>query len=123
MKKGICIIYLLVLCLFLCACGKASVEKSRVEQIDEQMSGTWVSYDSDTVVSKWTFYDGKYVVDTYIGGNKIGNSTVGTYAIGSNDIHTVTSDQKENVEGNIPFTFEDGRLMLNGATGTLEKEQ
>ena len=102
MKKGICIIYLLVLCLFLCACGKASVEKSRVEQIDEQLSGTWVSYDSDTVVSKWTFYDGKYVVDTYIGGNKIGNSTVG---------------------GNIPFTFEDGRLMLNGATGTLEKEQ
>ena len=104
MKKGICIIYLLVLCLFLCACGKASIEKSRVEQIDEQLSGTWVSYDSDTVVSKWTFYDG-------------------TYAIGSNDIHTVTSDQKENVEGNIPFTFEDGSLMLNGATGTLEKEQ
>ena len=123
MKKGICIIYLLVLCLFLCACGKASVEKSRVEQIDEQLSGTWVSYDSDTVVSKWTFHDGKYVVDTYVGGKKIGNSTVGTYSIGSKDIHTITSDQKENVEGNIPFTFEDGSLMLNGATGTLEKEQ
>ena len=73
-------------------------------------------------MSKWTFHNGMYVVDTYVNGNKIENSTVGTYAIGSDAIHTVTSDQKVNVEGSIPFTFENGKLVLNGAVGTLKKE-
>ena len=128
MKKIIALILCAVMLLSLCACGKASVEKTSaeekplVEQIDEQLAGTWVSYNSDTVMSKWTFHDGKYVVDTYVDCNKIDNSTVGTYAIGSDAIHTLTADQKVNVEGSIPFTFEIGILVLNGAVGTLEKE-
>ena len=127
-KKILALILCAVMLLSLCACGKASVEKTSaeekplVEQIDEQLAGTWVSYNSDTVMSKWTFHDGKYVVDTYVDGNKIDNSTVGTYAIGSDAIHTLTADQKVNVEGIIPFTFENGILVLNGAVGTLEKE-
>lgn len=127
-KKILALILCAVMLLSLCACGKASVEKTSaeekplVEQIDEQLAGTWVSYNSDTVMSKWTFHDGKYVVDTYVDGNKIDNSTVGTYAIGSDAIHTLTADQKVNVEGSIPFTFENGILVLNGAVGTLEKE-
>ena len=127
-KKILALILCAVMLLSLCACGKASVEKTSaeekplVEQIDEQLAGTWVSYNSDTVMSKWTFHDGKYVVDTYVDGNKIDNSTVGTYAIGSDAIHTLTADQKVNVEGSIPFTFENGILVLKGAVGTLEKE-
>ena len=127
-KKILALILCAVMLLSLCACGKASVEKTSaeekplVEQIDEQLAGTWVSYNSDTVMSKWTFHDGKYVVDTYVDGNKIDNSTVGTYTIGSDAIHTLTADQKVNVEGSIPFTFENGILVLNGAVGTLEKE-
>ena len=127
-KKILALILCAVMLLSLCACGKASVEKTSaeekplVEQIDEQLAGTWVSYNSDTVMSKWTFHDGKYVFDTYVDGNKIDNSTVGTYAIGSDAIHTLTADQKVNVEGSIPFTFENGILVLNGAVGTLEKE-
>lgn len=127
-KKILALILCAVMLLSLCACGKASVEKTSaeekplIEQIDEQLAGTWVSYNSDTVMSKWTFHDGKYVVDTYVDGNKIDNSTVGTYAIGSDAIHTLTADQKVNVEGSIPFTFENGILVLNGAVGTLEKE-
>ena len=58
---------LILLCLtfifMLAACGNKA-EKSLVEQIDEQLTGTWVSYDSDIVMSKWTFFDGKYVVGT-----------------------------------------------------------
>lgn len=127
-KKVLALILCAVMLLSLCACGKASVEKTSaeekplVEQIDEQLAGTWVSYNSDTVMSKWTFHDGKYVVDTYVDGNKIDNSTVGTYTIGSDAIHTLTADQKITVEGSIPFTFENGILVLNGAVGTLEKE-
>lgn len=127
-KKVLALILCAVMLLSLCACGKASVEKTSaeekplVEQIDEQLAGTWVSYNSDTVMSKWTFHDGKYVVDTYVDGNKIDNSTVGTYTIGSDAIHTLTADQKVTVEGSIPFTFENGILVLNGAVGTLEKE-
>lgn len=127
-KKVLALILCAVMLLSLCACSKASVEKTSaeekplIEQIDEQLTGTWVSYNSDTVMSKWTFHDGKYVVDTYVDGNKIDNSTVGTYAIGSDAIHTLTADQKVTVEGSIPFTFENGILVLNGAVGTLEKE-
>ena len=128
-NRWLALLLTVFLMISLCACGKASVEKSNepekslTEQIDEQLAGTWVSYNSDTVMSKWTFHAGKYVVDTYVNGNKIENSTVGTYAIGSDAIHTVTSDQKVNVEGSIPFTFEDGKQVLNGAVGTLEKER
>ena len=49
------------------ACGKKN-EKPLVAQIDEQLAGTWISYDSDTDISKWTFYEGKYVVDSYVDG-------------------------------------------------------
>ena len=93
-----------------------------MEQIDEQLTGTWISNDSDKVISKWTFYDGKYVVDTYVDGKKLDNSTVGTYSIGTDSIHTITSDQKKNVEGSIPFSFKNGKLILYGANGTLKKE-
>jgi len=107
----------------LVACENRDTDRPLVEQIDEQLVGTWISNDSDTVMSKWTFFEGKYVVDTYVNGKKIDNSTVGTYSIGTESIHTVTSDQKNNVEGSIGFSFNDGRLMLYGATGVLEKEE
>lgn len=104
------------------ACGKKN-EKPLVEQIDEQLAGTWISYDSDTSISKWTFFEGKYVVDSYVDGRKLDNSSVGTYSIGSEAIHTVTADQKRNVEGKIPFSFDNGKLELHGANGDLKKEK
>ena len=112
----------LVFVVLLVACGKKT-EKPLVEQIDEQLAGTWISYDSDTVISKWTFYDGKYVCDTYVDGKKLDDSTVGTYSIGSEAIHTITADQKRNVEGKIPFSFDNGKLELHGANGEVKKEK
>ena len=114
-RRRLALLLIVVFMMSLCACGKTPIEKSNepekslTEQIDEQLTGTWISQTSDTVVSRWTFYNGMYVVDPYVNGNKIENSTVGTYAIGSDAIHTVTSDQKVNVEGSIPFTFENER--------------
>ena len=113
----LCLIFLIVLV----ACSNEN-KKTLVEQIDEQLAGTWISNDSDKVISKWTFYDGKYVVDTYVNGKKLDNSTVGTYSVGADSIHTITADQKKNVEGSIPFSFENGKLILYGANGTLKKE-
>ena len=118
MLLAICFVFVILLS----SCGKKN-EKPLVEQIDEQLAGTWVSYDSDTYVSKWTFYEGKYVVDTYVDGRKQDNSIVGTYSIGSEAIHTVTADQKRNVEGKISFTFDNGKLELHGANGDLIKEE
>lgn len=112
----------LAMLLALSACGSKEPEKPLVEQIDEQLTGTWISYDSEIVYSKWTFYDGKYVAETYVNGEKIPNSVVGMYSIGTEAIQTVTTDQTRNVEGSIPFTFENGRLMLHGANGDLVKE-
>lgn len=106
----------------LAACGNKT-DKPLVELVDEQLAGTWISYDADNVVSKWTFYDGKYVCDTYVDGEKLGNSTVGTYSIGTEAIHTITADQKKNVEGKIPFSFENHKLELHGANGDLQKEE
>ena len=126
MKAGKRTVTLCLICLvfvvLLVACVKKT-EKPLVEQIDEQLAGTWISYDSDTDISKWTFYEGKYVVDSYVDGRKLDNSIVGTYSIGSEAIHTVTADQKRNVEGKIPFTFDNGKLELHGATGDLKKEK
>ena len=66
MKAGKRTVTLCLICLvfvvLLVACVKKT-EKPLVEQIDEQLAGTWISYDSDTDISKWTFYEGKYVVD------------------------------------------------------------
>lgn len=109
----------------LTACAKNNEpesEKSKIECINEQLEGTWTSQDATNVYSKWTFYDGKYVVDTYVNGKKLDNSTVGTYFIGENSIHTLTSDQVNNVEGEIPFTYENGILILNGASGMVTKD-
>lgn len=126
MKAGKRTIILCMICLIfvvlLGACGKKT-EKPLVEQIDEQLAGTWISYDSDKVISKWTFYDGNYVCDTYVDGKKLDNSSVGTYSIGSEAIHTITADQKRNVEGKIPFSFDNGKLELHGANGEVKKEK
>lgn len=121
-KNAIFLALCLAFAVLLLACGKKN-EKPLVEQIDEQLAGTWISYDTDTDISKWTFYEGKYVVDSYVDGRKLDNSTVGTYSIGSEAIHTVTADQKRNVEGSIPFSFDDGKLKLHGANGDLQKEE
>jgi len=124
MKHNHIILYLLVsliIILTFTACGNNAAEKPLVEQIDEQLAGTWISYDSATVLSKWTFFDGRYVVDTYVNGKKIDNASIGTYFIGTESIHTITADQKKNVEGSIPFSFKDGNLALHGATGDLKK--
>ena len=111
-----------VFLLLLSACGSKEPEKPLVEQIDEQLTGTWISYDSEIVYSKWTFYDGKYVAETYVNWERIPNSVVGMYSIGTEAIQTVTTDQTRNVEGSIPFTFENGKLILHGANGDLVKE-
>ena len=121
MKRRILAAALLIFSFALVACGNTA-QKPLVEQVDEQLTGTWISSDSDKVMSKWTFFDGKYVVDTYVNGEKLANSTVGTYSIGAEAIHTVTTDQKNNVEGSIPYSFDEGKLALHGANGDLIKE-
>ena len=57
----------------------------------------------------------------YVPAEKIDNASIGTYFIGTESIHTITADQKKNVEGSIPFSFKDGNLALHGATGDLKK--
>ena len=136
MKKLISFIFTIILCLSLAACSESEAVKSDenliessdttktlVEQINDQLTGTWTSNSSDSVIQKWTFHDGKYVVDVYIDGELLDNSTVGTYSIGEAEIHTITIDQKNNVEGSIPFTFKNGILVLHGASGDLTKEK
>jgi len=143
MKKALILVLAVLMCISFCACGKkqttetneslippsepiespSAPNKPLVVQVNEQLTGTWISYDSDDMMSKWTFFNGNYVVDTYINGEKIDNSVVGTYAIGVDSIHTFTIDQKNNVEGHIPFTFIDGNLQLHGATGDIQKER
>ena len=108
--------------LMLVACGNTDPTESIAEQIDKQLTGTWISYDSDIVRSEYTFLDGKYVSDTYVNGEKLDNSSLGTYFVGVDAIHTVTSDQKDSVEGSIPFSFENGELKLHGANGDLVKK-
>lgn len=137
-KKWLTYLLLFAALLCLCACGsKAKIEgddssveeqhgkseKIDLSQIAEQLQGSWKSTDSDNVYTIWTFYDGSYVADTYVNGKKIPNSTIGTYAIGVDSIHTVTVDQEKNVEGSIRYTFTDGVLTLNGANGDLIKEK
>ena len=119
-KKNLFLVTYFIAILFLVACGN---QKPLVERVDEQLTGTWISYDSETYISKWTFHDGKYVADTYVDGEKLGNSTVGTYSIGTEAIHTITADQKKNVEGSIPYSFVNGKLELHGANGDLQKEK
>ena len=133
MKKNLLIASVLVLSILVfTSCGKTSTEneqdnvaeehnKNVVEQIDEQLTGSWISYDADDFYCKWTFYNGNYVVESYLNGEKLDNPTIGTYFIGTESIHTITVDQQNNVEGAIPFTYKDGTLVLNGATGILEK--
>jgi hypothetical protein len=102
-------------------CGSDG-DKNLLDLVDEQLQGTWVSYDSDTVYSEWSFHNGQYVVDTYVNGEKLNNSTVGTYTIGTDAIHTVTIDQKENVEGSISYEYTD-ELILKSSTGKrIEKK-
>ena len=98
--------------------------KTRIQQIEEQLQGSWKSIDSKTVYSIWTFNNGRYVVDTYVNGQKISNSIVGVYTIGTDAIHTVTIDQEKNVEGQIPYSFENGKLVLDPkGNGTINKEE
>ena len=137
MKKIIALMLCAVMLLSLCACEKSeeapdtddsvlTIEEAPVDNtektkvVDETQDENALLQSSDEF--KATAQIIVNVVDTYVNGNKIENSTVGTYAIGSDAIHTVTSDQKVNVEGSIPFTFENGKLVLNGAVGTLKKE-
>jgi hypothetical protein len=135
LKKIISVIMVLALMISLSACGNSTKtglktedyennkkEENILDLVDEQLQGTWISYDSENVYSKWSFHNGQYVVDTYLNGEKLDNSTVGTYSIGTDAIHTVTIDQKNNVEGSISYEYTDGVLVLKGATGTIEKE-
>lgn len=131
--KSKILIFLFIVCMTFAGCGNqdttseasstTEVKKqlSQAEQVDELLQGTWKSIDADNVYSLWTFHDGSYVCDTYVNDEKLDNSSMGTYSIGSDAIHTLTSDQKNNVEGSIPFTFNNGELSLNGATGSVEK--
>ena len=123
-KKSIFILTVFLLSFFLLiACGNSNSEKTLVEQIDDQLTGTWISCSSDSVIQKYTFYDGRYIAEVYIDGQKIDNPTIGTYTIGTDAIHTVTIDQANIVEGSIPFSYENDVLELIGHSGKLEKEK
>ena len=142
MRRTIAWILALAAAFALCACGTGQPEKenaaeptpaeespaeepakTELEMISEQLQGEWKSVDAENVYTIWTFYQGSYVADTYVNGEKIPNSVVGNYAIGADAIHTVTIDQEKNVEGAIPYTFTDGVLVLHGANGDLTKEK
>ncbi len=137
MKK---LMVILLLCsisiLALSACGSSgstdSIEKNaeenaveepeeemmQLEQIDAQLQGIWITEHSDSDFTEvWTFYNGSYVVDSYMDGEELENALIGTYAIGADAIHTVTVDQEKNVEGSIPYTFENGVLTLIPKSG------
>lgn len=117
--KNIIVMVLVILLCFLTACENSN--NSDMENIEEQLTGTWISQDSDNVYSKWTFYDGKYVVEMYVDEKKIDNTIVGTYFIGADSIQTIT--ETGNTKGNIPYLFENGKLELIGANGTLTKDE
>lgn len=121
LKKCLMITLIAVIMVITVGCGSDG-DKNLLDLVDEQLQGTWVSYDSDTVYSEWSFHNGQYVVDTYVNGEKLNNSTVGTYTIGTDAIHTVTIDQKENVEGSISYEYTD-ELILKSSTGKrIEKK-
>ena len=130
MKKIIC--FMLVLCLIislLCCCSSKNnanqvTEKSQIELVDEQLQGTWIAGEGTSYVEKYSFSDGNYVCETYVNGEKLENDTIGSYVVGTDAIHTLTSDQENNVEGSIPYTFENEVLSLfpqNGATMYKDK--
>ncbi len=137
MKKTVVAwLWALVVVLCLAGCGGAPAKetapptpeptpkKSRVEQIDEQLQGSWKNVSNASAketVFIYTFNSGRYVAEIYIEGEKFPYPSMGNYAIGTDSIHTVTIDQEKSVEGEIPFTFEDGVLRLLGATGELFK--
>ena len=126
MKKTI-FLFLILAAVLLSACGKSAEPqqpaetKSEIQLVSEALEGSWKSIDRENIYSIWTFHNGQYVVETYIDGELLPNSTLGSYRIGTEAIHTMTEDQENKVEGRIPYTFSDGVLELNGANGDLEK--
>ena len=92
------------------------------EEVEALLQGDWISYDSDSVYSLWTFSDGNYVANTYVDGKQAGGATEGTYTIEADAIYTATTNQSNTVEGSIPYHIEDGALVLDPVSGaTVEK--
>lgn len=103
----------LSICLFallmLSACTEKAdtTEKSRAQEIDEQLQGTWVDESDNGTTMIWTFYNGRYVMDFYKNGVRCDFHIAGFYAIGQETIETIND-----VKGAIPYSFEDGELIL-----------
>lgn len=129
------IIVVCLACVFLSGCSNKSItekegqksqiepiteQKNQIEQVEEQLQGTWTCIDDTDVYSKWSFSNGNYVCETYVNGKKIEHPDTGIYTIGPDAILTVNLD---NLEGSIPYVFDNGVLTLNGQNGsTLTKD-
>ena len=104
----------------------ASDNLSTLEQIDAQLQGTWVQSagqnpDGETVEFVYAFTDGILINDLYIGGEKVNNTKKGSYTVETDGIHTRlprSKDSTEYLEGNIPYTFENGVLSLTPPEGS-----
>ncbi len=139
--RAVEVVLLLIMLLSFCACASTSVVEAKEEsaviikeeeeitlvaQIDKQLEGTWVTPTQSTAqgpyYDRYTFHNGNYVAEWYLNGELQKNPTIGTYVIGTEAIYTVTIDQDNIVEGDIPFTFDNGTLELHGKSGELTKE-
>lgn len=135
MRKGhakCILVLLLILAIVFIGCGVVSasdsnqktIEKSRIELVNEQLQGTWISIDAENFYSKWSFLNGYYVCESYLDEKLMENPTLGVYVIGTEAIYTLTIDQDNRVEGSIPYVFENGTLTLlpqNDAEITKDK--
>ena len=121
MKRVLFISLIVCLSVSLVACSSEN-QKSKVEIVAEQLTGTWISNDSKNVFSKWTFIDGTYTLEIFVDGNKKKNPNYGTYRIGDESIYTIQHGDQA-VTGEIPYTVDDGILHLHGANGDLTKEK
>lgn len=125
MKKLKLISVLMVMALFMVACGGKADKKintevptaEQAESIDDLLQGTWSMMETDSngnsVQTSAVFTDGK--VEIYqITGTSEQLVSSGTYTIGEDKIYLYYDGSDQPTE--LTYTYEDGALTLNDGT-------